>query len=210
MKSISPREYLKKTLSEKDLEKSPHRQLEKWWQEAIAAEVDLLDAVFLSSVDHLGSPDARIVLLKSFDDEGLVFFTNYHSHKAIQLSQNPNACMVIFWPELERQIRIRGPIKKTSRDESMAYFNSRPRGAQLSAWASHQSQSIKDRAHLEELYDEISEKYSGKDVPCPDFWGGLRLIPEYFEFWQGRANRLHDRFAFNKAANHWQAHRLAP
>lgn len=210
MKTISHREYLKKTLLEKDLKKNPHRQLAEWWQEAIAAQVDLLDAVFLSTVDHLGNPDARIVLLKSFDDEGLVFFTNYHSQKAIQLSQNPNACMVIFWPELERQIRIRGPVKRTLQAESKAYFSSRPRGAQLSAWASHQSQAIEDRAHLEELYDKASEQYLGKVVPCPDFWGGFRLIPEYFEFWQGRANRLHDRFAFSQTGNRWHISRLAP
>lgn len=204
-------EYEKLTLSEADILEDPYEFLERWWQDAIDAKVDLLDAVYLSTVDENNHPDARIVLLKSFDERGLVFFTNYHSQKAKQLEHNPHASLIIFWPKIERQIRIRGQVQKTTRIESEEYFSSRPHGAQIGAWASPQSEVIKSRKTLEQSFRGLEQHYQEGGVPCPPHWGGFRLVPNYFEFWQGRPNRLHDRFRFMlKDREHWLIARLAP
>jgi pyridoxamine 5'-phosphate oxidase len=202
-------EYGKHSLLESSVFKDPFEQLNLWWQEAIASDVPLLDAVNLSTVDEDDHSNARIVLLKSFDERGLVFYTNYKSKKAIELSNNPHACIVIFWPTIERQIRVRGTVKKTSRKESAEYFKTRPRGAQIGAWVSPQSSVIKNRNFLDEEFIHLSERFNKKEVPCPRNWGGFRLSPYSFEFWQGGLNRLHDRLLYEKAKQ-WQLTRLAP
>lgn len=203
-------EYERHTLSENDVLGNPSDQLKIWWDEAIRQNIPIWDAVHLSTVDENRRPDARIVLLKSFDEQGLVFYTNYQSTKAKQLAKNNCACLLIFWPQLERQIRIRGSVEKTSREESQDYFATRPKGAKIGAWASPQSTIIKDRDELEKAYAELEHRFSNSDVPCPDHWGGFRLKPDYFEFWQGRQNRLHDRLSYSKTENSWAIKRLAP
>ena len=196
---------------ETDILANPFDQFAKWWQEAAMAHVYLIDAVTLATVDEKNHPDIRVVLLKDFNDQGMIFFTNYQSKKAHHLDHNPYAAMNIFWPSLERQIRIRGKVSKTSRAESESYFTSRPRGAQIGAWVSPQSQVIENRLMLEKNYETLINTTAGKDIDCPAHWGGFRLIPDYFEFWQGQKNRLHDRICFiSKDPNQWQHQRLAP
>lgn len=208
---ISRVEYQKLTLSEHDALSNPFAQLDRWWNDAISSNVHLLDAVQLATVDEYNCANARIVLLKSFDERGLVFYTNYESPKARELSNNPSACIIIFWPQVERQIRVRGLVAKTSRDESRAYFSTRPRGAQIGAWASKQSSLIGSRDDLEKSYKTIGEKFTDREIPCPDHWGGFRLVPNYFEFWQGRENRLHDRVSYTVVDEQkWDMHRLSP
>lgn len=202
-------EYEKGILLEKDLLKDPFEQFKKWWQEAIDALDPMRDAVYLSTVDSLNQPDARIVLLKSFDEVGFYFCTNYNSAKGLELKNNPQACLVLYWPSLERQIRIKGKCLKTTRDFSENYFKGRPRGAKLSSWASEQSQQVKDRHYLEERFKSFEHQYLDQEVPCPPHWGGYCLKPNYFEFWQGRKDRLHDRFCY-QAETGFSIHRLAP
>lgn len=209
--SITRIEYNQPALIDDEMLSDPIAQLQKWWDEAIRENVHLVDAVHLSTVDENNRPNARIVLLKSFDDDGLVFYTNYQSAKARELDHNPHAAMVIFWPQVERQIRIRGETKKTSREISENYFRTRPRGAQLGAWASHQSNTITDRNDLEQRYKNLAAEYESDEVPCPPFWGGFRLSPEYFEFWQGRTNRLHDRVCYTRTSEGgWARGLLSP
>jgi pyridoxamine 5'-phosphate oxidase len=204
-------EYKKLSLLEPDILINPFDQLSRWWQEATSAGDPVGNAVYLATVDHHSHPDARIVLLKSFDESGLVFFTNYESQKGQQLNSNPHACLVIFWPTLERQIRIRGAIKKTSRTQSEQYFKSRPRGAQIGTWTSAQSQIIENRHALDQAFSDMTARFKEEEIPCPLYWGGYRLIPDCFEFWQGRQNRLHDRIFYQKDNNeHWCIKRLAP
>lgn len=207
---ISRIEFQQLKLSEEEALLDPIAQLERWWNDAIAASVHLLDAVHLSTVDEHHQADARIVLLKHFDERGLVFFTNYNSPKARELSANPSACMIIFWPKVERQIRVRGQVEKTSREESEIYFRSRPQGAQIGAWASQQSSVIKNRDVLEAAYAHYAEQFKDQVIPCPPNWGGFRLVPTYFEFWQGRQNRLHDRISYDKTNGSWELKRLSP
>lgn len=203
-------EYCRGSLSRNDLQNDPIAQLLAWWHDALAAKLRAVDAVHLSSVDNEGHPDGRIVLLKQIDERGLVFFSNYQSQKAQQLQQNPAASLTLFWAALERQVRVRGFIKKTSREESEAYFKTRPRGAQLAAWASKQSQAVASRKVLEQNYDAIEKRFCAIEVPCPEEWGGFRLFPATFEFWQGRNNRLHDRFRYSKEGTNWIIERLSP
>jgi len=203
-------EYEKHWLSETDIASDPFVQLSRWWQEAMDAGLDCLDGASLATVDQDLSADCRIILIKSFDERGVVFFTNYDSNKSEQLAQNPRACLLLFWPRLERQIRLRGPAQKTSREESIEYFKSRPRGAQLGAWASEQSRRLKGREELESHFHEMEKRFSTGTVPCPPNWGGFRLVPTYFEFWQGRKDRLHDRLAYELHENSWRIFRLAP
>jgi pyridoxamine 5'-phosphate oxidase len=202
-------EYMLKHLNEKDIEKDPFLQLNLWIDEAISGEACEPTAMALSTVSSDGKPTSRIVLLKELSDKGLVFFTNYESQKGKDLINHPQAASLFFWAELQRQVRIEGKVQKISENESSEYFNSRPRGSQLSALSSPQSTAI-TREKLEKLRDDLEKKYEGKDIPKPSNWGGYILIPDYFEFWQGRENRLHDRLTFSKKGSEWKIERLAP
>lgn len=201
-------EYVHGVLSEKDLPKNPRDLFARWWQDAIDAKDPMLDAVFLATA----GPDAngRIVLLKYFNDHGFYFFTNYESAKAQDLKHNHSACMVFFWPTLERQIRIKGDCLKVSEEESAQYFSQRPRGSQLSAWSSPQSQVVAGRDILESQVKKFEQKFLNQEIPCPPHWGGFCLKPKYFEFWQGRKDRLHDRFCYKPENNGFSIERLAP
>lgn len=204
------REYLLQQLDENQVNENPVIQFEKWLEEAISAKVKEPTAMCLSTVGKNLKPSARIVLLKNTSDAGFSFFTNYESRKAGQIEENPNAALLFFWPELERQVRIEGRIEKVSEKESDEYFNSRPVGSRLGAWASPQSRAIENRAELEKYLNLTNEFFGGKDPVRPTFWGGYRLIPEMFEFWQGRENRLHDRISFTLENGGWKIRRLAP
>jgi pyridoxamine 5'-phosphate oxidase len=201
----------KQTLLESDVDPHPLRQLKAWWDEAQALGGPEADAVTLATATRDGIPSARMVLLKGHDDRGLVFFTNYGSQKARELEGNPRACLVIFSAPLHRQIRVIGTVQKTSREESEAYFRTRPRGSQIGAWASQQSAVLESRAVLDAQVAEIENTYAGKDVPLPPHWGGYRLTPTSVEFWQGRDSRLHDRLRYTRRADAtWRIERLSP
>lgn len=205
------REYGILHLTEDNAGADPFVLLKKWWDEAVAFPVAMPDAVTLATVDDQGIPDARVVLLKYFNETGCVFFTNYTSSKARQLASHPHACLLMWWPQLERQVRIRGNVQKIATEESDAYFESRPRGAQLAACASEQSAPIIDRAALEARVQAVAATYEGKPVPRPKQWGGFLLQPISLEFWQGRADRLHDRFFYHRTSSAgWTRERLMP
>ena len=198
-------------LDREDLDEDPIVQFEDWF--AYACETVPMDpnAVVLSTVDSDARPSSRTVLLKSFDENGFVFYTNYQSRKAAHIESNPYVSMLFFWSEAARQVRIRGKAEKLSAAESLKYFLSRPRGSQIGAWVSHQSSVVSSRALLEAKFQEIKQKFRDKDVSLPSFWGGYRVIPDQIEFWQGRANRLHDRFEYTKQGDgSWTIARLAP
>ncbi len=184
----------------------------RWFSEAERAAIDEVNAMTLATVDNDGKPHARIVLLKGLDELGFSFFTNYESAKGHQLDGRPYAALVFFWKELERQVRIEGAVEQLSAKESDEYFNSRPRGSRIGAWASPQSSVIADRRILEERVTHVSEQYPGDEVPRPSFWGGYRVLPMRIEFWQGRSSRLHDRIVFrrNGLEESWERERLAP
>jgi pyridoxamine 5'-phosphate oxidase len=203
-------DYARAGLSEADLDPSPIVQLEKWLAEAIAAGHPEPTAMTLATVSADNEPSARIVLLKGLD-HGLVFYTNYDSEKGRDIAANPRACANLFWVMLERQVRITGNIMQTSRAETDAYFQSRPRGSRIGAWASEQSHVLADRAVLEAKVRELEAKYpEGTDIPAPPFWGGYRLVPDRVEFWQGRPSRLHDRLRYTRIGDGWEIARLAP
>ncbi|HMR92449.1 MAG TPA: pyridoxamine 5'-phosphate oxidase [Chitinophagaceae bacterium] len=203
--------YASKTLSEAEVDKHPVRQFDAWWQEAVSADLDEVNAMTLCTASADGIPSARIVLLKGFSDEGFVFFTNYHSYKGRQLEENPKACLVFFWKELERQVRITGIVKKVSGEESRAYFLSRPRGSQIGAVASPQSQPVESREWLETQYAFAEKIAEGKEVEKPAHWGGYLVQPVVVEFWQGRPSRLHDRIQYTlQPGGTWAIERLAP
>ncbi len=204
------RNYSLQRFDESTVEVNPFQQFSKWMEEALKS--DLLDptGMALGTANKDGIPAVRMVLLKGFDENGFVFFTNYESHKGSDLINNPNASILFFWKELERQIRITGTIEKTSRQESEEYFHTRPLESQLSAWASRQSSPIPNRKFLENEFEELKLKYGHKQIPLPPFWGGFRLIPNYFEFWQGRENRLHDRISYRIKNDFWDIVRLSP
>jgi pyridoxamine 5'-phosphate oxidase len=204
------RDYTAAGLAETDLADSWHVQLAGWLEDAVAADLTESNAITLATADEQGRPSARTVLLKSFDERGLTVFTNYRSRKGRELEANPHGALVLAWVDLQRQVIARGPVARVTAEESAAYFRSRPRGAQLSAWASHQSEVIASREQLEQRRAELERRFADGDVPVPDFWGGLRLAPETVEFWQGRADRLHDRLRFRKDADGWLVERLAP
>lgn len=208
--SIIRRNYSLEILDESNVEANPFMQFSKWMEEALKS--DLIDptAMALATSDKKGTPSIRMVLLKGFDEQGFVFFTNYESHKGNDLINNPNASILFFWKELERQIRISGSIQKTSAQESEEYFHSRPIESQLGAWASRQSSIIADREYLENEFHKLSVMYQDKQIPLPPFWGGFRLIPNNFEFWQGRENRLHDRISYRINNKNWETVRLSP
>jgi pyridoxamine 5'-phosphate oxidase len=207
------REYTSGGLRRADLDANPIKQFQKWFAQAeIALAKNQLDvnAGTLATADKNGIPSARVVLLKGLDERGFTFFTNYDSRKGRELAENPNAALVFYWHELERQVCIAGSMKKTSREESENYFKSRPRGSQLAAWASDQSKTISDRAALETNWQELEKKFA-TDIPLPPNWGGFILKPERIEFWQGRPSRLHDRFSYTRRPdNSWKLERLAP
>jgi pyridoxamine 5'-phosphate oxidase len=205
------REYEREGLSEGDLAADPVEQFQLWLDQALAVEPRDFTAMTLATADRVGRPSARIVLLKGFDERGFVFFTNYESDKARELAENPRAALVFYWAVLDRQVRIEGTVEKTSREESAAYFESRPRGSRLGAWASPQSRPVDGRQEIERLLEEASGRFAEGDVPVPDFWGGFRVRHEAVEFWQGRRNRLHDRLRYARLPEGgWRIERLAP
>ena len=204
------KDYSLKTLSEKDLEADPINQFEKWFDEAIISQVPEVNAMTLATCNISGYPSARIVLLKGFSKEGFIFFTNYESRKGIELQQNPRVCLVFFWKELERQVRIEGVVKKISEAESDQYFFSRPMESQLSAWSSPQSSVIKDRDFLEKNVEHYRHIFTNGNISRPANWGGYIVEPLLVEFWQGRENRLHDRLQYRVTESGWQIDRLAP
>jgi len=181
-----------------------------WYNQAKQADIDKPNAMTLSTVDGSGKAQSRIVLLSSFDENGFVFHTNYNSHKGEQLARNPSASLLFWWDQLGYQVRVTGEAGKTTESESDAYFRGRPRGSQIGAWASEQSHEISSRQVLEDRVVEFEKKFSGKDVARPPHWGGYRLVPERFEFWINRQNRLHDRILFIRSREGWQKKILAP
>lgn len=201
------REYEGRGLRRADLDADPVAQFGRWMDDAIKAELPDATAMTLATASAAGAPSARIVLLKGYGADGFTFFTSYGSRKAHDLEANPRAAMVFYWQPLERQVRIEGDVTRTTRTESEAYFASRPRGSQISAAASAQSEPVADRAALEEIAAAID---AAGDVPCPDNWGGYRLTPTAFEFWLGRENRLHDRFRYDRDGDAWRIERLGP
>jgi pyridoxamine 5'-phosphate oxidase len=204
------REYKLRTLSEKDVHPDPFKQFDKWWQEAIHSNLEEVNAMTLATASADGMPDARIVLLKGFDENGFTFFTNYSSEKGHQLLENPRACLVFFWAALERQVRISGLVTQASSSVSDDYFNSRPEGSRIGAWASPQSEVIESREWLEENEKKLSIELRG-DLHRPPHWGGYVVKPTRIEFWQGRPSRLHDRILYTLQANgQWKIERLAP
>jgi pyridoxamine 5'-phosphate oxidase len=204
------KDYQLQSLSVSDVADNPVQQFSHWWDEALASSIDEVNAMTLATVNPAGRPSARIVLLKGFDENGFVFFTNYESDKAIALERHPFASLVFFWKELERQVRIEGSCMKVSELESDAYFHSRPLGSQLGAWASPQSRPIRGREVLDANLEALQLKYAEEAVPRPPHWGGYRVVPEAVEFWQGRTSRLHDRIKYQWSANEWHIERLAP
>jgi pyridoxamine 5'-phosphate oxidase len=198
-------------LRETDLDVNPFNQFLSWLDQALAAKLPQPLGMTLATATADGRPSARLVLLRGFDERGFVFFTNYESRKARELENNPRAALVFYWAELDRQIRIEGDVERTSGEESDRYFQSRPLGSRLGAWASPQSQSIANRDMLDRRMEELAVQYPGPDVPRPAFWGGYRVIPTVIEFWQGQQNRLHDRLLYRRVEKDaWILERLAP
>jgi pyridoxamine 5'-phosphate oxidase len=196
-------------LKKPTVDKNPVKQFAKWYKTVLKSGLKEPTAMTLATASKGGVPSARTVLLKGYDEKGFLFFTNYGSRKGRELSENPFAELLFYWMDLRKQVRISGRVEKISKEESKKYFKTRPLNSQIGAWASRQSEIIPDRKFLEEKYKEYSEKYK-EDVPLPPFWGGFRLIPERFEFWQGRENRLHDRICYLKKNGEWEIMRLAP
>lgn len=203
--------YSQKTLSEESIDSNPITQFDKWWNEAVASDIEEVNAMTLATASADGIPSARIVLLKGFSEKGFVFFTNYDSFKGKQLLENPKACLVFFWKELERQVRITGIVQKTSDEESDEYFYSRPYESQLGASISPQSTVIENREWLENRYNEFEKQSSKLTIQRPSHWGGFIVKPVIIEFWQGRPSRLHDRIEYSLQENgEWENERLAP
>jgi len=205
------KDYSSQTLRETDIEPNPIDQFQKWWTEAVNSQIDEVNAMTLATASSDGMPSARIMLLKGFDKNGFVFFTNYKSYKAMHLEENPKACLVFFWKELERQVRITGLVKRVSEKDSDEYFLSRPLGSQIGAWTSSQSQVIESREGLENRYLQLTEEYKQKKLKRPPHWGGYVVTPVIIEFWQGRPSRLHDRIQYSlEEDGSWKIERLSP
>lgn len=204
-------EFDRSALDERDARPDPFEQFDAWFQEAEKATGLLANTMALATADETGRPSARIVLLKSVDDRAFVFYTNYGSRKGHELAERPEATLLFFWAALERQVRVDGRVRQVSAETSDAYFRTRPRGSQLSAWASSQSEPIASRAALEARLEEATRRFDGKEVSRPPYWGGYALAPSRFEFWQGRENRLHDRLVYTPdSGGAWQIARLCP
>ena len=205
------KEYAMHALSEVDVQANPLQQFSIWWNEALQAEIEEVNAVTLATASADGLPTARTVLLKGFDEHGFVFYTNYNSQKAAQLEENPRATLLFFWKELERQVRIIGLVEKTSAEESDTYYHSRPEGSRLGAWASPQSSTIESREWLENKVSEMEKAFTHSKLNRPPHWGGYRVKPVIVEFWQGRPSRLHDRIQYSiQPGGNWKIERLAP
>lgn len=205
------KDYRLKSLLEASVDNDAMKQFESWWKEAVNSEIAEVNAMTLATSSSDGVPSARIVLLKGFNNQGFSFFTNYSSFKAQQLQDNPRACLVFFWKELERQVRITGVVQRLNSAESDEYFNKRPEGSRIGAIASPQSQVIPGREWLEKEVEDVSAKYQGTTIPRPDHWGGYLVRPVTIEFWQGRSSRLHDRLQYTLEDNGgWKIERLAP
>ena len=202
--------YQKSELTEDSINSDPFRQLEEWLKSAIEEENPEPNAMVLSTIDGKGFPDSRVVLLKEVNSEGLIFFTNYNSKKGRQLTVNPNVAVNFFWSKTERQVRIKGVAERISEEYSVKYFKSRPIESQLGAWASPQSRIIENRQILEENFSLYQQYFQDHEIIKPPHWGGFLIRPVNFEFWQGRMNRMHDRFEFFLSGNKWIIHRLAP
>jgi pyridoxamine 5'-phosphate oxidase len=203
------RDYELKTLDESHVDRDPMKQFGVWMVEAIHAQVPEPTAMTLATADAKGRPSGRIVLLKGVDPRGFVFFTNYESRKGRELAANPQAALTFFWKELERQVRIEGRIEKVTPEESTAYYDTRPVGARIGAWASPQSEVIENRGWLEKRWEELSAEH-GDSPKRPPHWGGYRVLPDHLEFWQGRRSRLHDRIVYRREGDRWKLARLAP
>ena len=203
------RDFLSTGMSESMIATSPFQQFSVWMDDALKADIIDPNAMTISTVGRDNRPSARVVLLKYFGEEGFAFFTNYESKKGTDLTANPFTVLHFFWPQLDRQVAVYGRVEKTSRDESEKYFNSRPPDSRLGAWASNQSQVIASREVLEKRVADLREEF-GDDIPLPPFWGGFRLTPDKFEFWQGRQNRLHDRIVYELKNEAWDIFRLSP
>lgn len=205
------RDYMLQHLSEEAVADTPVEQFSRWWNDAITSNVDEVNAMTLATASNDGLPSARIVLLKGFNEEGFVFFTNYQSYKAKNLEENPRACLVFFWKELERQVRITGLVSRVTDAESDEYFNSRPEASRIGAWTSPQSTVIISRQWLEEKESEFIKSFMKDAIPRPPHWGGYRVKPVSVEFWQGRPGRLHDRIQYSlEEEGNWRIERLAP
>ena len=204
------KDYKLQSLHENEVAANPTEQFTTWWNEAISSNIDEVNAMTLATSSTNGKPDARIVLLKGYDENGFVFFTNYQSRKAQELAANPFATLVFFWKELERQVRIEGTVEKIAAADSDAYFNSRPVGSRIGAWASPQSTVIRNRNLLEENVKQLELQYADGNIPRPEHWGGYVVKPTQVEFWQGRSSRLHDRIRYKLKNNNWIIERLAP
>ena len=203
--------YALHELDEKEVMDTPFLQFKQWWEEVLKADIEEPNAMTLATADNMGLVEARTVLLKGFDASGFVFFTNYESLKGQQLATNPQCCLLFFWKELERQVRITGKAEKVTADETNEYFQSRPEGSRIGAWASPQSKVVSGKAWLEENYQQVAQQFEGKLIETPQHWGGYRVVADKVEFWQGRPNRMHDRIQYRKDANgHWIIERLAP
>ena len=205
------REYLAPGLHRKDLDASPFRQFESWLKHAIDAGLRDPTAMAVATVDARGRPSQRLVLLKHCDDAGFVFYTNLESRKAREIAGNPQVALLFPWADMERQVRIEGTVERMGAAQALKYFLLRPRASQLAAWASAQSRPLSSRALLEDEFARLKQKFGEGRIPLPSFWGGFRVVPDAFEFWQGRPNRLHDRFSYTLADDgHWRIERLAP
>ncbi|MEQ6166168.1 MULTISPECIES: pyridoxamine 5'-phosphate oxidase [unclassified Ekhidna] len=205
------KEYTQAKLDEDTILKDPFKQFEKWFNEALKSEIVEPTAMVLSTADQEGRPFQRTVLLKMFGQDGFIFYTNYESRKSRQINENPQVSILFPWYTLERQVAITGSVEKVSTKQSLKYFLSRPKGSQLGAWVSNQSEVISSRSVLEAKLEQMKKKFKEGKIPLPDNWGGYRIIPNTFEFWQGRKSRLHDRFYFEQDENgSWKSNRLAP
>lgn len=203
-------QYQRSNLEREMLDDNPFAQFKQWYQQAEENKILHPNALSLATASASGAPSVRTVLLKYFDEKGFVFYTNYNSRKAKELSENPQVAMLFPWLKLERQVRINGRIEKVSMAQSFKYFTSRPKDSQIAAWVSNQSEKVESREFLLMKFEEMKNKFRSGKIPLPSAWGGYRLIPHTFEFWQGRNNRLHDRFQYSKKGDDWIIDRLAP